>query len=159
MSRSHAVTLTAAFAAGAAGEYFLDPQNGRRRRHQARDRGLALIRRPAQRAADTVRRRASYAEGVAEGALHEMAGAPGRDPDRLNDAALAAKVQSEVFRDEDSPKDRVSVSAHNGTIELRGELDAEDEIEALLERVAEVEGVSSVENLLHLPGEPAPTRA
>src|SRR5215204_690484 len=46
----------AAGAAGLAAGYFLDPDSGKRRRHIARDRTLALIRRSAER----TRREADY---------------------------------------------------------------------------------------------------
>jgi hypothetical protein len=42
-----AKAVGAAGAAGLAAGYFLDPESGSRRRHQARDRALALVRRGA----------------------------------------------------------------------------------------------------------------
>jgi osmotically-inducible protein OsmY len=149
----------AAVAAGAAGEYFLDPDNGKRRRHIARDRGLALIRRPVRRVAAEAQRRASYAEGVAQGMVHDATtGGAARDPSRLNDAGLAAKIQSEVFRAADSPKDAVDVNVENGVTYLRGELPSHEAIEGLVDQVRAVDGVGPVQSLLHVPGEPAPAR-
>jgi osmotically-inducible protein OsmY len=156
---NRAIPIAAAVAAGAAGEYFLDPQHGKRRRHVARDRGMALIRRPARRFAGEAQRRAADAEGVAEGVVHAATRGGGRDPERLNDAGLAAKVQSEVFRDPDAPKDHVSVNVEDGVVYLRGELPNQNEIESLVADVQAVDGVGEVNSLLHVPGEPAPARA
>jgi hypothetical protein len=160
MSINRTQLAAAAFAAGAAGEYFLDPQHGRRRRHLARDRGLAMIRRPAKRVAGEAHRRASYAEGVAQGAIHRATSAGGeRDAGRLNDAGLAAKIQSEVFRAKDAPKDAVDINVEAGVAYLRGQLDTHEEIERLVAAVEGVEGIAGVQNLLHVPGEPAPASA
>jgi osmotically-inducible protein OsmY len=138
---------------GAAGAYFLDPQNGKRRRHVAFDRVKALLRRGAAES----ERRARYAAGVAKGAAYEAAGA-GDGAESLPDPDLANKVRTEIFRDVDAPKGDVSVNAENGTIYLRGEVDSPEQIERLGEQARGVQGVGGVVNLLHLPGEPAPTK-
>ena len=154
-----APTVAGAIAAGAAGAYFLDPDNGKRRRHAARDRALALIRRPARTALREAERRASYAQGVVKGAMHK-ATSPGdeRDASRLNDPALAAKVQSEVFRDPDAPKQAVSVNVEGGVVYLRGELGSREDIDGLVAATKEVDGVGEVRSMLHLPGEAAPDK-
>jgi len=156
--RKRTVSIAAvAVAAGAAGEYFLDPEGGKRRRHMARDRGLALLRRPTRGVVAKAERRASYAKGVVKGMAHEATTPAGeRDPERLNDQGLAAKIQSEVFRE--TPNDSVNVNVESGVAHLRGALDSRAEIDRLVQRVQEVEGVKSVHSLLHVPGEPAPTR-
>jgi osmotically-inducible protein OsmY len=77
----------------------------------------------------------------------------------LNEPTLAHKVESEIFRDEDAPKDRVDVNVEGDVVYLRGELDDEARIEALVNAAEQVDGVGRVESLLHTPGTPAPTKA
>jgi osmotically-inducible protein OsmY len=68
------------------------------------------------------------------------------------------KVESVIFRPEDAPKGRVSVNGEGSVIFLRGEVETQDQIDALVHGAEHVEGVEEVRNLLHLPGEPAPTK-
>ena len=142
-------TLSAG-AIGAALMYFLDPDHGRRRRNVARDRLLGLYRRNSAR----LGRFGRYARGRAEGLSQEVARA-GAEAPPPNDAALAQKVQSEIFRDPDVPKGQINVNAEDGVVVLRGELDRPEQINALVDRVRAIPGVRDVENLLHLPKTPA----
>jgi hypothetical protein len=142
--------MLAAGGTGAALAYLFDPEQGRRRRHVLRDRTLALGRRGARRAA----RRAEYAGGVAQGVRHRASAVVGREQREYDDVTLARKVESEIFRPADAPKGAVSVSAHDGVVELRGKLASEEQIEALAMAAAQVEGVARVENLLHTPDSP-----
>jgi osmotically-inducible protein OsmY len=148
------ITLMLGAAAGAAAQYFLDAQSGRRRRHVARDRGMAIARRQASDAA----RKVDYAAGQAKGAMAGAKPAPSDEKkfDQLGDAALARKVESEIFRAADAPKGKVDVNAENGVVFLRGEVEREW-IERLGSEAEKVAGVSAVRNLLHPPGTPAPT--
>jgi osmotically-inducible protein OsmY len=77
--------------------------------------------------------------------------------ERLNDPALARKVETEVFRGDEFPKDKISVNAEYGVIYLRGEVPSQEVMEELTQRARGVDGVRAVENLTHLPGEPART--
>jgi osmotically-inducible protein OsmY len=83
----------------------------------------------------------------------------GREPaeERLNDPALARKVESEVFRDDALPKGSISVNAEYGVIYFRGEVPSQEIMDELTKRARSVDGVRAVENLTHLPGEPART--
>jgi len=139
---------------GAGLAYLLDPQQGRRRRHEARDRGLAILRRGTRRAI----RKTDYAAGVARGAIHGVtpSGPSGPPPD---DITLAHKVESIIFRAPDAPKGKVDVNAEHGVVYLRGEVESAERIRELVEAASAVEGVAAVENLLHLPGAPAPMKA
>jgi osmotically-inducible protein OsmY len=98
--------------------------------------------------------------GKAKGAATSVAPDAGREPadERLNDPALARKVETEVFRDEELPKGKISVNAEYGVIYLRGEVPSGETMEELTKRARSVEGVRAVENLTHLPGEPAPAK-
>lgn len=148
--RAKVAPVIAGVAAGAAGAYFLDPADGKRRRHIARDKAAKYLRKGA---AET-RRQADYASGAAVGAMHEATESP-RDPERdLNDPALARKVETEIFRHAEAAKGKVNVNAEDGIVYLRGEASA-DEIRQLVELAGEVDGVQAVESLLHEPGQTA----
>jgi osmotically-inducible protein OsmY len=97
--------------------------------------------------------------GQLKGATTNVTPAAGREPaeERLNDPALARKVESEVFRDDSLPKGNISVNAEDGVIYFRGEAPSREVIEELTARARGVDGVRAVENLTHLPGEPAKT--
>jgi hypothetical protein len=143
--------LCGAFIMGAVAEYFVfDRRHAVRRRHIARERGLALARRRSRAAM----RRAKYLEGVAEGAAHRAAhSVPGRNggKETLDDTSLALKVESVAFRHAGVSKAHVNVNAERGVVYLRGRLDTEREIDDLVRAVAAVEGVTRVENMLHTP--------
>jgi osmotically-inducible protein OsmY len=143
-------------AAGAAAAWFLDPNDGARRRNVTRDKAMKFARKGAAEA----EARAQYAGGVVKGAAAEAVPVGGREDagERLNDAGLAAKVESEIFRDADAPKGDVSVNVEDGMVYLRGQVDSPEAITQLERAAREVEGVRGVENLLHGPGEPAPTK-
>jgi hypothetical protein len=133
--------------AGAASEYLLDPEQGKRRRHQLRDQTLAKLRRGSREA----ERLAYDVAHRAQGAVAE-ATPSGRDPSELNDPALAAKVESELFRPADTPKGSINLNVEHGVVYLRGEVESREQLESLLTRARAVDGVKEVESLLHLPG-------
>lgn len=139
------------------GAYLLDPKNGKRRRRIVTDKAGKLLRRSAREA----ERKGRYAEGVARGAARKAGAGPDRAPARvrLNDPALARKVETEIFRDRQASKGRVNVMAENGVVSLRGQVDSEREIGELVTAAQNVEGVRQVENLMHTAGTPAPHRS
>jgi osmotically-inducible protein OsmY len=139
-------------AIGAAVAFLLDPRSGRRRRAELRDRSAALVRRSYRRVARAERHAEADAYGLSQKArhLHEE---PKPAPD---DATLAQKVETEIFRDPKVPKGQINVNAERGTVVLRGQVDTPELIRVLEERTRKVQGVQDVENLLHLPGTPAP---
>jgi osmotically-inducible protein OsmY len=148
------ITLIVGAAAGAAAQYFLDAQAGRRRRDAARTQTVAFARRQARDAAGKV----DHVAGQARGAAASVTPTPSDDRklDQLGDAALARKVESEIFRAADAPKGDVDVNVENGVVFLRGEVEP-DWIERLGTEAEQVNGVKAVRNLLHAPGSPAPT--
>jgi osmotically-inducible protein OsmY len=129
--------LIVAAAGAVAARWFLDPKEGEQRRTDVRGKALATIGKVKDRASDTGRSPAS---------------------ERLNDPALQAKIESEVFRAADAPKGSVSVNVEDGIAYLRGEIEDRATIESLGQAVAKVDGVRGVDNLLHAPGEPAPAK-
>ena len=142
--------------AGVAAQYFLDPEQGARRRNEARDRALALVRRGGEEAT----RKAEYAAGQAKGAAYQAKEAVTGDKPKpeVTDQDLAHKVESIIFRDREAPKGQVNVEAVGSTVTLRGQLDSQEIIDELERETREIPEVEDVENLLHLPGTPAPTR-
>jgi osmotically-inducible protein OsmY len=133
---------------GAALAYFLDPQNGRRRRHQSRDQLLSLARQGTKRARKLVHHATSDAAGQARRAAHALRRAEEVDVD---DTTLVDKVESIVFRKHDVPKGQININAENGVVFLRGQVEDPELVEALEARVRKVRGVKGVENLLRTP--------
>jgi osmotically-inducible protein OsmY len=74
----------------------------------------------------------------------------------LDDAGLAHKVESVLFRNPNVPKGKISVNAESGTVYLRGQLENADLIDAVVESARAIPGVGEVVSLLHLPGTEAP---
>jgi osmotically-inducible protein OsmY len=111
---------------------------------------------------DTAKAYADKYAGKAKGAAQSAAPGAGRAPaeERLNDPALVQKVESEVFRDEhiQHVKGHIDFNAEYGVIYIRGEVPDEKVREDLTIRTRRVDGVRAVENLTHLPGEPAPAK-
>ena len=132
--------------------YFLDPQLGRGRRALARDRLLARGRRLLRRGGRAQRYAASTAYGKTRALLHRRE-APKPVPD---DATLAHKVESIIFRDAEVPKGQIAVNAEDSVVWLRGEVPDQAMLDALVQRTREIAGVRRVESLLHLPGQQAP---
>jgi len=128
---------------GAALKYLLDPEKGSGRRTMLRDRVGGMLR---------SRRLGAQTQDVSEAV--EKAKDLKKTP--TDDVTLARKVETEIFRDDDVPKGQINVNAENGKIVLRGEVGEQEMIVDLEERARNVQGVSDVENLLHLPGAPAP---
>jgi osmotically-inducible protein OsmY len=137
----------AAAVGGAAFAYFLDPENGRRRRHVTRDRAVSLARHGARRGRKLVHHVSSDARGYVERVRHA-----GESQEELDDATLVDKVESIVFRDRDVPKGQINVNAENGVVFLRGQVDQPELVSSLEARVRKVRGVRGVQNLLHTPG-------
>ncbi len=135
--------------------YFCDPQLGRTRRALARDWARSRARRAARRGERAQRYATATAIGKAQAFKHR------REPTKPqpDDATLAHKVESIIFRDHDVPKGQISVNAEDGVVWLRGEVPTQSMIDALVDRTREVGGVRRVESLLHLPGHDAPMHA
>jgi hypothetical protein len=158
--RSAAVSSLGIAAAAAAGgmtlgallAYFLDPKAGRRRRHTARDRAVSRVRRGERRAAARARRAESHAVGIARRTFNAA-----RPRHReFDDVTLARKVESQLYRRARVPKGRISINAEDGFVFLRGVMDRQEDIERIEVATRQIEGVREVENLIHLPGTPAP---
>jgi hypothetical protein len=145
----------ALIAGGIALTYFFDPDEGKRRRHVARDRFLAFFRRGGRKAARQAARAGAATSGLAQRAAHSA-----RDEEPPgDDVTLARKVETVIFRDADVPKGKINVNAEDGVVYLRGEANTPDQMKELEARARDIPGVKDVENLLHLPGAPARTKS
>ena len=130
------------------GDAFVD--SGERRREE--ELGSA----PAQTA---VRARRRPAAKRATAQRRSTAGPQAsRRPKALDDVGLARKVESVIFRDASVPKGKIDVNAADGVVWLRGEAKTPEMIKALEREASAIPEVERVENLLHLPKTPAPTR-
>lgn len=140
-------------AAGAALVYFLDQQRGAKRRNDLRNRVSSKARRGAHGAQGALTDASNRARGAVHEAVSSATPATGEQP---NDPTLAAKVETEIFRDPSVPQGDINVSSQNGVIVLIGEVDDTELISALEAATRKVEGVRDVRNLLHAKGTPAP---
>lgn len=137
---------------GAAAAYLLDPERGRGRRARLADQAAAGARRLAHRAGQIGRLQAGRLAGLAEELRHR-----GDLPPMLDDASLAMKVETELFRDPAVPKGAININVERGVVVLRGEV-GDGKLRARLEDLArDVEGIEGVRNLLRVPAEAAPT--
>lgn len=141
--------------AGAGLMYFLDPQVGKRRRTTLRDRTGGMIRHTSRRVASVGRRTSATVYGLRQKMTH-------RRPEEIsfpNNPDLVARVESERFRDPDIPKGSININAeYDGKIVVRGQVEDAGQIKAIERAIKQVRGVWEVENLLHLPGTPAPNK-
>ena len=139
-------------ALGAILAYAFDPDRGRGRRIQTLDRTAGAIRKAGRSAERAGRTAVATAASLTAKATHIR---DENDPE--NDATLAHKVESELFRDPDIPKGRIDVNAEDGTVVLRGVASDHGQIEAIEAKVLSISCVRHVRNLLHVEGTPAPT--
>ncbi len=147
-----AATAACGVALGAVLEYFFDPGAGRRRRHTTRDRAMSRLRRAERRATRRARRAESHAVGIVRRTLNGRRNAAGP----VDDVTLSHKVQSELFRRAHVPKGPIDVNAEDGVVFLRGIAEREEDIARLEDIARRIHGVRAVENLVHMPGTPAP---
>jgi osmotically-inducible protein OsmY len=140
---------------GAVAMLLLDPARGHARRARLADQTAAS----ARRAWRGVVRRERMLASAATGKISALraAGADQAESDRPNDPTLKDRVASELLRDPKVPKGSININAQQGIVVLRGEVPSAAIRERLEKKAGEVRGVWYVENLLHLPGEPAPT--
>jgi hypothetical protein len=143
--------LFAGVGAGYLAAYFLDPERGRSRRAEV-TRRLGGVGTQANRMAQRTTILASdKASGIKSRVLARAGNA------ETDDLTLLDRVESEVFRDPAIPKGDINVMVVEGKAVLRGQV-AEPQIGAIEAAVRKVVGVKDVENLLHVPGTPAPNK-
>jgi hypothetical protein len=139
--------------AGAVAAFLLDPARGRARRAQLTDQAAATVRRLGRRGEQAARR----ARAAVNGRIQALRAASDRMPKPTDDATVTDRVRSEIFRDPSVPKGSININVERGIVVLRGEVPDEAMRHQLVDRVERIEGVWSVHDLLHAPGEAAPT--
>ena len=77
----------------------------------------------------------------------------------MDDVTLARKVETQLFREPDSPKASVNVNVVDGVVYLHGDVKRPEQVKELEREALRIPEVKGVENLLHLRKTPAPTRA
>jgi hypothetical protein len=83
---------------------------------------------------------------------------PTRPKPGMDDVTLTRKVETEIFRVRGVAKGKIDVNAADGVVWLRGEAKTPELIKRVEARAAAIPEVARVENLLHLPKTPAPSR-
>lgn len=149
---SRLLLAAVAAALGAATAFLFDPARGRARRARLMDQSAATLR----RAGRSTGRMGRFRMSTISGKLSALGRRDG-DGSMANDATLKERVETELLRDVRVPKGALNINAEQGIVVLRGEVPDEEMRSMLEERAGQVRGVWYVENLLHLPGEPAIT--
>ena len=137
---------------GALAAFVLDPDRGGSRRARLADQAAALARRSTRELGRIGRFGGSLAAGKLQAVRHH-----GSAKTMPNDAALANKVESELFSDPQIPKGQININVEQGTVILRGEVTTQEEIDQIEARARRIPGVWEVRNLLHTADTPAPT--
>lgn len=140
---------------GAIAAFLADPARGRARRSQLLDQGRAAIRRTGKRAERAARGVSAAASGAVKAASH----ARGSGTGATDDVTLAARAETELFRDPSVPKGSINVNAERGTLVLRGEVPTPELRDRLGEEAERIDGVWSVHNLLRVEGEEVSEKA
>src|SRR4051795_8093268 len=81
-----------------------------------------------------------------------------QQPKPLDDVTITRKVESEIFRGSKVNKGKISVNTADGVVWLRGEAKNPEQVKELEAKAQAIPEVKRVENLLHLPKTPAPSR-
>jgi BON domain-containing protein len=81
-----------------------------------------------------------------------------QQPKPLDDVTITRKVETELFRSAKVDKGKISVNTADGVVWLRGEAKNPEQVKELEAKAKAIPEVKRVENLLHLPKTPAPTR-
>lgn len=127
--------------------YYLDPRSGERRREELRERVGSVLTERAEEFEDVARYTSATAYLMSEKARSTQT----TSRPTANDATLAHKVESEVFRDATIPKGKININAENGVVVVRGVIEHPDQKALVEDAVRHVAGVHHVQSLLHLP--------
>jgi len=145
-------TLLVGIGAGAFGAlaaFLADPSRGRARRARLLDQGGATLRHAGREVERVMRRVGSMASGKLEAVTEG-----GSRVAPTDDVTIRDRAETELFRDPSVPKGTINLSVERGVLVLRGEVADTAMREQLGSQAEAIEGVWSVRNLLHLPGEP-----
>lgn len=136
--------IATAFAAGAFAMYYMDPEDGRRRRALVRDRGIAAGHDAEHLARGKSRHARDHMRGMMARTREHLSRAP-IDDDQLHDR-IRARLGRLVGH-----SGEVKVDVHEGQVVLRGSAPAR-EIEDLVQTLASMRGVREIDNRLTADG-------
>lgn len=142
-------------AVGIVASFLFDPARGRARRARLADQAAAAVRTTVRDGEQAVKQLRS----AVDGRLAALRADHATQARATDDATLTDRVRSIVFRDSAVPKGDLNINVERGIVVLRGEVPDEALKARLVSDVEGIEGVWSVRDLLHLPGEPAVTSA
>jgi gas vesicle protein len=134
---------------GATAMYYLDPDNGRRRRAMVRDKLVSGSHEAARGVRHTTRWAAGRARGVV--ATGHLDGMSRELP--LSDAQLRERVRSRLGRLVSHPG-AIDVQVDNGSVRLSGDI-LTQELDGLLSQVRDMAGVQRVINALSAHDSPS----
>lgn len=135
---------------GAALMYFLDPDNGRRRRALVREKSVRYAREARDRQAGLLRHAGNRARGAAASVRHRL-----HADDIVEDGVLLERVRSALGHLVGDPH-AVDIRVRCGIVVLKGPA-RHDQMEELVACVRNVRGVREVENRLSLSHDSAAT--
>jgi osmotically-inducible protein OsmY len=150
VGRRHRVTRAKAFVVGMGVAYFLDPERGRRRRHELRDRGARLARQT--RRATT--RKTKFLYGRVLGVEAQVRRVLVHPDVPIDDRTVEQRIRSDAFREAGVTAKDVDVSVEHGVATLRGAVSEPSTADAVIARVRRVPGVVDVAAMLRV-GVPA----
>src|SRR5579863_5784263 len=142
-------------AIGAGVMYLADPDRGRTRRVQMRQRAEGTFRRNARQMARRTEAEQRYLMGRLEGVMAQARGRGTYHPE--SEADLREHLR-QVIRSLPIKEHLVNVDVCGGVVTLRGEVSDEEQRSRLLGAVRAVAGVDEVKDFTHLPGQPAPNK-
>jgi uncharacterized membrane protein len=144
--KNKSFNLISTLGLGALLMYVLDPQTGRRRRAQARDKIIRYGRKTAEAVDITVRDLKNRTLGLAAETRNLVSKKP------VSDDALTQHVRASLAPLVSHPSS-IEVAAENGNITLSGPI-LESEVDRLLSHVSSIRGVTAVENRLEAHPQP-----
>jgi osmotically-inducible protein OsmY len=130
------------FVLGAGLAYYLDPQNGKRRRRVLVDRAASAARRIGR----LVGKKARYAEGRGRGVAAEVAGKLTSEPVATDDATVLQRIRSDALRDVGLTTKEIDVEVLDGVATVEGTVDSTALGDDLVARVRAVPGVKDVDS-------------
>jgi hypothetical protein len=138
---------TKAFLIGAGTAYFLDPRQGRRRRHVVRDRSAAVLRRGSRVGLEKARFTGGHLRGLIAGSRRAL----GRQSVVVSDdATVRQRIRSEALPEAGISTREVEVEVEDGVATLRGSVDGRAAADELVSRVAKVPGVRDVAAMIRV---------
>lgn len=131
-----------------------DGERGNRRRAMLKARGSRLFEIAGNRLNEQTRIASDnvYGDAIERVQMHQS------DTSVPDDNTLRDRIESQAFNHHTAPKGEYNLNVEDGIAVLRGQLNTQEDIQALIAQVAAVPDVQGVESFLHTPGTPAPNK-